>query len=133
MKKFIFGVMLLVSMLGIVGCSNPSNSDDPTIGNVYRVKNGTTFDITVSYENKSNGWTDVKIPVDKIYEIPASNVKIVTETVTVLGISGDVSVGHFKIKSNGVEEASESIPEERLKEGVQIGYVDCYTYSLIDN
>lgn len=107
MKKFIFGVMLLVSLLGIVGCSNPSNSDgsDGSENVVYRVKNSTGSEMTISYKNKSDEYVNEKtILVDGIYEIPASDVKIdsyqnvpvVYFTVTV----GDTTVTGFIIKVN---------------------------------
>lgn len=51
MKKFIFGLMLLVSMLGIVGCSNPSNSEEE----VYTIINKTGLDLNISYYSISNG------------------------------------------------------------------------------
>ena len=97
MKKFIFGVMLLVSLLGIVGCSNPSNSDgseDVT----YIVKNATGSEITISYEKKSGEPTKRTIPDKGVYEIPANEAKKATHcdvytgkefTVIFLNISGD--------------------------------------------
>lgn len=82
MKKFIFGVMLLVSMLGIVGCANPSNSDGSE-NVVYTLKNGLTdsdsnpISMTISYKNKSGVWTNEQtIPFDGTYEIPANDAKI---------------------------------------------------------
>ena len=68
--------MLLVSMLGIVGCSNPSNSDYPIVENVYRVKNGTDSEMTISYENKSGAYVnEKKIPANGTYKILASDAK----------------------------------------------------------
>ncbi len=75
MKKFIFGVMLLVSLLGIVGCSNPSNSDGSE-DDTYIVKNVANSEITISYRNKSGEWTNKQtIPVNGTYEIPANDAK----------------------------------------------------------
>lgn len=135
MKKFIFGVMLLVSLLGIVGCSNPSNSDDLIIGNgneavFYRVKNSTTFEITVSYKNKSNDQAAVKIPVDNIYKIPANDVKL--DTIT--GNGQTVDVVYLTFSGSGTNEKTFPFREDTLREGVQITYVDGnYTKGLIEN
>lgn len=56
MKKFIFGLMLLVSMLGIVGCADPNNSDDPAPAEVgYTIYNETGIegDLSISYLSSS--------------------------------------------------------------------------------
>ena len=66
MKKFIFGVMLLVSMLGIVGCSMdssdstsypvPETSTEEEI--VYTIKNESGVDVILYYESNSNTDTE---------------------------------------------------------------------------
>ncbi len=60
MEKFIFGLMILVSMLGIVGCANSSDSDDTEEEVVYTVANATIVEanLTISYKLKSEGWSE---------------------------------------------------------------------------
>ena len=116
MKKFIFGVMLLVSMLGIVGCSNPSNSDgsDGSENVIYIVKNGLTdqdsnsISMTISYKNKSGVYANKQtIPANGTYEIPASDVKIVTVVISTLnfttGKTEYIEVPLVQFNFNGVE------------------------------
>ena len=106
MKKFIFGAMLLVSMLGIVGCSNPSNSDvsDGSENVVYTVKNGKNSEMTISYKNKSGEWTNEQtIPGDGTYEIPASDAKRDIKTLSVFGFPYDAPVIYLKIKVGDTE------------------------------
>ena len=60
MKKFIFGLMLLVSMLGIVGC-NFNDSDDPAPV-VYTIYNET--EETVKFSYMSNSGSEVSKTVE---------------------------------------------------------------------
>lgn len=103
MKKFIFGVMLLVSMLGIIGCSNPSNSDgsDGSENVVYTIKNSTGSEMTISYKNKSGEWANEKtIPVNEIYKVPASDAKIdIFEGVDFYGVMRKASILSFKVNN----------------------------------
>ena len=107
MKKFIFGVMLLVSMLGIVGCamdSSDSGGSDGSENVVYTVKNSTGSEMTISYKDKSDVYVNEKtIPVDGTYEIPASDVKIGTETFNYFGYLIDSPVIYLKIKVDDTE------------------------------
>lgn len=99
MKKFIFGLMLLVSMLGIVGCANPSNSDGSE--NVfYRVKNDTdSKTMTISYKNRSGNYenNEETILPYGIYEMPANDTKVITVTESDLGGKKNVPVIYLKI------------------------------------
>lgn len=63
MKKFIFGLMLLVSMLGIVGCANPSNSDDsaPVDETEYTLINKTNASLLIAYLSNSETIENPKI------------------------------------------------------------------------
>lgn len=112
MKKFIFGVMLLVSLLGIVGCSmNPSDSDGSE-NDTYIVKNSTGSEMTISYKNKSGEWANEKtIPVDGTYEIPANDAEKGTDAF------GDTVV---PVKIQGDTKEYRMISETWLREGVQI-------------
>lgn len=78
MKKFIFGLMLLISMLGIVGCANPSNFEDDT----YIISNDMHGCVVhISYEDNSDNYVNEKdISSGETYEIPASNAKVGTDT-----------------------------------------------------
>ena len=127
MKKFIFGVMLLVSLLGIVGCSNPSNSDGSE-NVIYIVKNGLTdqdsnsISMTISYKNKSGVYANKQtIPANGTYEIPASDVKIVTVVISTLNFTTgkteyiEVPVVQFNV--NGVEGY---LIKAELEKGVKI-------------
>lgn len=104
MKKFIFGLMLLVSMLGIVGCANPSNSDgseNNTENVFYRVKNGTdSKTMTISYKNNSGNYenNEETILPYGIYEMPANDTKVITVTESGLGGKKTVPVIYLKIK-----------------------------------
>lgn len=114
MKKFIFGVMLLVSMLGIVGCANPSNFEDDT----YIVKNGTIYEIAISYKNNSDTYGKEKnVLPGGTYEIPANDIKIYTK---VIGMSPTgYSVGDLKVKK-GDTEVEGFILKQELERGVII-------------
>lgn len=64
MKKFIFGLMLLVSMLEIVGCSmNPSDSDDsvPVDETEYTLINKTVDPLLIAYVSNSGDTKNPKI------------------------------------------------------------------------
>ena len=61
MKKFIFGLMLLVSMLGIVGCANPSNSDDSVDETEYTLINKTNASLLIAYLSNSETIENPKI------------------------------------------------------------------------
>lgn len=119
MRKFIFGVMLLVSMLGIVGCANPSNFEDDPETDTYIVKNSTGYELFISYTNKSNAYVGrQKVPVNEICKIPVSDIKI--EIIKYLGF--DVPGSYLSIE--GPIKEVRGITEESLKKGVQIEYYE---------
>lgn len=127
MKKFIFGVMLLVSMLGIVGCSmDSSDSEDDT----YIVKNSTGYELFISYTNKSNAYVGrQKVPVNEIYKIPVSDIKI--EIIKYLGF--DVPASYLRIE--GPIKKDCTITED-FKKGLQIKYYEgttAYRITSIEN
>lgn len=115
MKKFIFGVMLLVSMLGIIGCADPSNSGDFT----YIVKNGTGSEMTISYKNNSGVYVNKKIvSVDGIYEIPVNDIKIYNiENSGMLNMT--YIAGYLKVKVNDTE-VEGIVLKVALEKGVKV-------------
>ena len=61
MKKFIFGLMLLVSMLGIVGCSMDSSNSDgsaPVDETEYTLINKTGVTLRIAYVTKTDSATN---------------------------------------------------------------------------
>lgn len=131
MKKFIFGLMLLVSMLGIVGCSMDSSDSGGSEDVTYIVKNSTGSVLKISYKTKFNSWTDEQdVPVNGTYKIPASDVGI--ETIKILGY--DVPGNYLSIEGPTKEVCG--IMEESLKKGVQIEYykgATAYRITSIEN